>query len=155
MQPSLSNQIIGLAGLCQAVSLLQNLARHNKLQPELYHTTLASVANLNPESPLAVYGDDPANLAAGLQLIIDQLGDNTKKDVELSDSYNISPSPTRPLLVVWQTFTVSVSAAWVAAFRYMGNQIYSSKLPCSKKSGHCYWRQCALRYCGARQAVAG
>ncbi|WP_372625863.1 high frequency lysogenization protein HflD [Arsukibacterium sp.] len=84
MQPSLSNQIIGLAGLCQALSLLQNLARHNKLQPELYHTTLASVANLSPESPLAVYGNDPANLAAGLALIIDQLGDNTKKDVELT-----------------------------------------------------------------------
>lgn len=84
MQPSLSNQIIGLAGLCQAVSLLQNLARHNKLEPELYQTTLASVANLNPESPLAVYGDDLANLRPGLQLIIDQLGDKPKKDVELT-----------------------------------------------------------------------
>lgn len=84
MQPSLHNQIIGLAGLCQAVSLLQSLARQNKLEPELYKTTLASVANLTPESPLAVYGDDPANLSTGLQLIIDQLGDTPKKDVELT-----------------------------------------------------------------------
>jgi high frequency lysogenization protein len=84
MQPSLANQIIGLAGLCQAVSLLQSLARHNTLEPELYKTTLASVANLNPDSPLAVYGDDPANLTSGLQLIISQLGDTGKKDVELT-----------------------------------------------------------------------
>ncbi len=84
MQYSLSNQIIGLAGLCQAVSLLQSLARHNKLEPALYRTTLASVANLSPDSPLAVYGDNPANLSQGLQLIIDQLGDKPKKDVELT-----------------------------------------------------------------------
>ncbi|KKO46055.1 lysogenization regulator [Arsukibacterium ikkense] len=84
MQHSLANQIIGLAGLCQAVSLLQSLARHNKLDSGLYNTSLASIANLSPDSPLAVYGDDPANLTTGLQLIIDQLGDKPKKDVELT-----------------------------------------------------------------------
>ncbi|SNY51148.1 high frequency lysogenization protein [Arsukibacterium tuosuense] len=84
MQSSLSTQIIGLAGLCQAVSLLQSLARHNKLEPELYETTLASIANLNPESPLAVYGNDITRLRDGLQIIVTQLGDGTKRDVEFT-----------------------------------------------------------------------
>lgn len=84
MQSSLSTQIIGLAGLCQAVSLLQSLARHNKLEPELYETTLASIANLNPDSPLAVYGNDITRLRDGLQIIISQLGDGTKRDVEFT-----------------------------------------------------------------------
>ncbi|KKO49827.1 lysogenization regulator [Arsukibacterium sp. MJ3] len=84
MQPSLNTQIIALAGLCQAVSLLQSLARHNKLEPENYKISLASIANLAPTSPLAVFGDNLANIGTGLQLMIDQLGDTPKKDVELT-----------------------------------------------------------------------
>tara|TARA_R110002126_G_scaffold15185_10_gene62514 strand:- start:10938 stop:11567 length:630 start_codon:yes stop_codon:yes gene_type:complete len=84
MQPSLTTQIIALAGLCQAIRLLQSLARHNKLEPEVYQTTLASIANLNPDTPLAVYGNDPAKLQGGLQVITEQLGDTSNKDVEFT-----------------------------------------------------------------------
>jgi high frequency lysogenization protein len=84
MQPSFNTQIIALAGLCQAVSLLQSLARHNKLEPENYKISLASIANLAPATPLAVFGDNLANIGTGLQLMIDQLGDTPKKDVELT-----------------------------------------------------------------------
>ncbi|MDX1676745.1 high frequency lysogenization protein HflD [Arsukibacterium sp.] len=84
MQSSLTTQIIALAGLSQAVSLLQSLARHNKLDPQRYQTTLASIANLNPESPLAIYGGDINNLRGGLETIISQLGDSGNKDVEFT-----------------------------------------------------------------------
>ncbi|MDX1538786.1 high frequency lysogenization protein HflD [Arsukibacterium sp.] len=84
MQSSLSTQIIALAGLSQAICLLQSLARHNKLDPEQYQTTLASIANLTPESPLAVYGDDLSKISSGLQTIITQLGDSTNRDVEFT-----------------------------------------------------------------------
>ncbi|WP_019676578.1 high frequency lysogenization protein HflD [Arsukibacterium perlucidum] len=84
MQTSLSTQIIGLAGLSQAISLLQSLARHNKLDQELYQTTLASITNLNPDSPLAVYGDDLNLIRSGLQSVISQLGDSSNRDVEFT-----------------------------------------------------------------------
>ncbi|WP_213994700.1 high frequency lysogenization protein HflD [Arsukibacterium sp.] len=84
MQSSLSTQIIALAGLSQAIRLLQSLARQNKLEPELYQTTLASIANLNPDTPLAVYGNDLNNIRSGLQTMISQLGDNATRDVEFT-----------------------------------------------------------------------
>lgn len=84
MQESLSTQIIALAGLCQALKLVQQVARSTEQDKAALHVMLNSVAVIDAEQPLSIYGDDTANLATGLKLIVDQLGDKPQKDVELT-----------------------------------------------------------------------
>lgn len=84
MQYSLSTQIIALAALCQALKLVQQVARSNELDKEALSLILQSVAVIDAELPLQIYGDDAANLQDGFKLIVDQLGDKPQKDVELT-----------------------------------------------------------------------
>ncbi|MEH8020546.1 MULTISPECIES: high frequency lysogenization protein HflD [Rheinheimera] len=88
MQFSLSTQIIALAGLCQALKLVQQTARSTEPSSEqdkaALSVMLSSVAVLNADEPLLIYGNNAANLQTGLQIIIDQLGDKPQKDVELT-----------------------------------------------------------------------
>lgn len=84
MQYSLSTQIIALAALCQALKLVQQVARSSELDKEALSLILQSVAVIDAERPLQIYGDDTANLREGFKLIIDQLGDKPQKDVELT-----------------------------------------------------------------------
>ena len=84
MQYSLSTQIIALAGLTQALKLVQTVARSTTVDKELLSTMLHSVAVVDAEEPLQIYGNQPDNLKTGLQLIVDQLGDKPQKDVELT-----------------------------------------------------------------------
>lgn len=84
MQYSLSTQIIALAALCQALKLVQQVARSSELDKEALSLILQSVAVIDAERPLQIYGDDAANLQDGFKLIVDQLGDKPQKDVELT-----------------------------------------------------------------------
>lgn len=84
MQYSLSTQIIALAGLTQALKLVQTVARSTDIDKTLLSTMLHSVAVVDAEDPLQIYGNQPTNLKTGLQLIVDQLGDKPQKDVELT-----------------------------------------------------------------------
>ncbi|GAB57517.1 high frequency lysogenization protein HflD [Rheinheimera nanhaiensis] len=84
MQYSLSTQIIALAALCQALRLVQQVARSSELDKEALSLILQSVAVIDAERPLQIYGDDAANLREGFKLIVDQLGDKPQKDVELT-----------------------------------------------------------------------
>lgn len=84
MHYSLSTQIIALAGLCQALKLVQQVARSSELDKDALSLMLNSVAVIDAEQPLQIYGNEAANLRTGLQLIIDQLGDKPQKDVELT-----------------------------------------------------------------------
>lgn len=84
MQHSLSTQIIALAALCQALKLVQQVARSSELDKEALSLILQSVAVIDAERPLQIYGDDAANLQDGFKLIVDQLGDKPQKDVELT-----------------------------------------------------------------------
>jgi high frequency lysogenization protein len=84
MQHSLSTQIIALAGLCQTLKLVQQVARSNEQDAAAFSQVLHSVAVIDADAPLQIYGGDLANLHTGLQLIIDQLGDKPQKDVELT-----------------------------------------------------------------------
>lgn len=84
MQYSLSTQIIALAALCQALKLVQQVARSSELDKEALSLILQSVAVIDAELPLQIYGDDAANLQDGFKLIVDQLGDKPQKDVELT-----------------------------------------------------------------------
>ena len=84
MQPSLSTQIMALAGLCQALQLVQKVARSTEVDKEAMHTVLHSVAVLDADEPLQIYGGQLEQLSGGLKLIVDQLGDKPQKDVELT-----------------------------------------------------------------------
>ncbi|MEH8019270.1 high frequency lysogenization protein HflD [Rheinheimera muenzenbergensis] len=84
MQYSLSTQIIALAGLCQALQLVQKVARSAETSNEALTTMLSSVAVLSADEPLQIYGNQAENLTTGLKLIVDQLGDKPQKDVELT-----------------------------------------------------------------------
>lgn len=84
MQHSLSTQIIALAGLCQALKLVQQVARSNLQDKAALAMILNSVAIIDAEQPLQIYGNSVDNLKTGLTSIIDQLGDKPQKDVELT-----------------------------------------------------------------------
>ena len=84
MEYSLSTQIIALAGVCQALQLVQQVARGADINKDNLTTMLNSVAVLNADEPLQIYGNQSTNLLAGLTLIVDQLGDKPQKDVELT-----------------------------------------------------------------------
>lgn len=84
MQKTLANQVMALAGLCQSLQLVQQVARHSELNHDALAIMLNSVAVIDAEQPIQVYGNEPANLAAGLKVIVDQLGDKPQKDVELT-----------------------------------------------------------------------
>ncbi|MCB5226841.1 high frequency lysogenization protein HflD [Alishewanella sp. 16-MA] len=84
MEASLQTQLIALAGLCQAVKLVQTVARSSESQQGQLAIALGSVVNLNPAEPLDIYGGEMQNLRQGFELIIEQLADKPKKDVELT-----------------------------------------------------------------------
>ena len=58
MQASLETQIYALAGLCQAAKLVQKVARSTDSQQAQLEIILNSVINLNPATPLDIYGGD-------------------------------------------------------------------------------------------------
>lgn len=84
MQHTIENQVLALAGLCQALKLVQTTARSSEQDKDALATMLNSVAVVNAEQPLQIYGNDLANLQQGLQLIVDQQGDKSQKDIELT-----------------------------------------------------------------------
>jgi len=84
MQQTIHNQTMALAGICQALTSLQKVTRTAEISSNDLHYCLNSVANLNPKDPLDVYGGSYAHLQQGYQCLVWQLGDNPKKDVELT-----------------------------------------------------------------------
>jgi high frequency lysogenization protein len=84
MQYSLSTQIIALAGLCQALKLVQSVARSTQLDNSVFSQVLSSIAVTDADDPIQIFGNDISNLKTGLQTVVDQLGDKPQKDVELT-----------------------------------------------------------------------
>jgi high frequency lysogenization protein len=64
---------IALAGLFQATGLVEQLAKTGYVPTDAYRTSIESLFVLNPESTLDVYGNNLANLHAGLTLLRDLL----------------------------------------------------------------------------------
>lgn len=74
---TLSNQTVALAGLVQAVSLVQRLARTGMANGEGLETCVASIFKINADSVLDVYGGLD-RLKTGLQLLKQQLGGSSQ-----------------------------------------------------------------------------
>ncbi len=69
---------LALAGICQSAYLVQKLAHQGNCPTDALKTSLQSMMDLNPPSTLAVYGNDEANLRAGLESLLGILNNGTR-----------------------------------------------------------------------------
>ena len=85
MSHNLENQTLAFAGICQAASLVQQVARQGTIEDKATLTaTLNSILVTDAEQSADIYGGH-AQLALGYQTIIDQLSnDSARKNAELT-----------------------------------------------------------------------
>lgn len=74
---------LALAGLFQAVALVEQTAKTGQATPEAFITSINSILDLNPDTSLDVYGGDIKNLRTGLELLNELLIKNTPKHQDL------------------------------------------------------------------------
>ncbi|AEY02357.1 putative lysogenization regulator [Oceanimonas sp. GK1] len=85
MSHSLENQTLAFAGICQAVSLVQQVARQGTIEDKaVLSSTLNSILVTDAEQSADIYGGHH-NLRLGYQTLIEQLNpDSSKKNAELT-----------------------------------------------------------------------
>ncbi|MGF1739843.1 high frequency lysogenization protein HflD [Vibrio profundum] len=66
------DRTVAFAGLCQAVALVQEVAKNGHCDSHALETSLKAILNTNPSSTLAVYGTE-ADLKVGLETSIQLL----------------------------------------------------------------------------------
>ncbi|ASP49529.1 high frequency lysogenization protein HflD [Cognaticolwellia beringensis] len=82
---NLEKQTITMAAICQASVLVQKVARTGTVDESELAIMLNSIMVTSPNNILEVYSNDIAHLASGLNALIEQLGNQTKKkDPELT-----------------------------------------------------------------------
>lgn len=84
MQFSYTTQTLALAALCQAIRLVQQIARGDEANSAELELCLQSVSVQDAAEPVDIFGGKLANLATGYHVLQAQLGDNPKKDLELT-----------------------------------------------------------------------
>jgi len=77
MSNNFMEQTLALAGVIQAATLVDELARNGAINSEDLETTVKSILNTNPNSVLDVYGDIP-NLRIGLNGLRNLLSNESK-----------------------------------------------------------------------------
>ncbi|MGI2109222.1 high frequency lysogenization protein HflD [Shewanella frigidimarina] len=77
----LFERTMAFAGILQAIGQVQYLARHGESDKDALAATLNTILVTEPESTVEVY-QDKAILDNGYQLIQNQLGDGSNKDIE-------------------------------------------------------------------------
>jgi high frequency lysogenization protein len=84
MNVNIHNRTLALAGLFQAVRLVQQTARGEPRDKDTTAASIGSIFNTDPASVVDVYGDVKA-VRTGLELLVQQLGnDNKSRDIELT-----------------------------------------------------------------------
>lgn len=84
MSWSITDQTLAIAGVFQAVDLVQQLARSGYLEQEYFAHSLNSISKLDCSGPLDLFGE-PKNLALGLDTLLNQLGPYPeKRELELT-----------------------------------------------------------------------
>ena len=83
MTEPLFERTMAFAGILQAIGQVQYIARHGESDSEALGASLNTILVTNPESTADVY-QDKAILDAGYKLILNQLGDSSSKDVEVT-----------------------------------------------------------------------
>ncbi|MDP4537805.1 high frequency lysogenization protein HflD [Alkalimonas collagenimarina] len=84
MQPSITTQTMALAAICQALTLVKAVAKTTDVDQHELDTILSSVAILEAETPEDIYGGSLTTLQTGYKVLLQQLGDNPNKDVEVT-----------------------------------------------------------------------
>lgn len=82
MSHNFSKSNLAFAGVCLAAHQVRELSRHGRLDSDLLAGTLKTVLVTDPEQPEDVYAD--CDLRLGYQTLIDQLGNEGRKDVDLT-----------------------------------------------------------------------
>ncbi|MEC4725401.1 high frequency lysogenization protein HflD [Shewanella sp. D64] len=83
MSELLDERTMAFAGILQAISQVQHIARHGNSNKDSLAASLNTVLVTNPDSTSDVYADK-VELNKGYQLIVNQLGDSKDKDVEVT-----------------------------------------------------------------------
>lgn len=73
MSKNLREITLALAGVVQAASLVEQVAKTGYVQANAYKCSIDSLLDLNPASTLAIYGGDVQNLRPGLEALRDML----------------------------------------------------------------------------------
>ncbi|WP_318461145.1 high frequency lysogenization protein HflD [Photobacterium leiognathi] len=76
------DRTIAFAGICQAVKLVQEVARNGNCDNDILAATLNSIVETNPSNTIAVYGNE-ANLRMGLESMIRDI-DNSSSGSEIT-----------------------------------------------------------------------
>lgn len=66
---TLYDRTIAFAGICQAVALVQQVARNGQCDSDAFETALKTITNMNPRNTLDVFGDE-SNLKLGLETLV-------------------------------------------------------------------------------------
>ncbi|VEI46150.1 lysogenization regulator [Actinobacillus equuli] len=75
---------LAFAGVCQAVSLVQQFAHRGSADRDVFSHSIKSLLATQPESTLAVFGDQLSHLKTGLETVQAQMGSpNGKLDTEI------------------------------------------------------------------------
>ncbi|MCL1089316.1 high frequency lysogenization protein HflD [Shewanella profunda] len=83
MNEQLVNRTMAFAGILQAIAQVQHLARHGELDNTELAASLNTILVTEPDNTADVYPDKVV-LQKGYMLILNQLGDNSQKDVEVT-----------------------------------------------------------------------
>jgi len=81
---TLSDRVLALAGVFQAAKLVQELAKGGQANAQDMETSLQSLLVDKPDTVLDVYGKQVENLRTGLICLHEQLGPDSRKDIELT-----------------------------------------------------------------------
>jgi high frequency lysogenization protein len=79
---SIENNTIALAGIFQASELVRQIARQGMLDQAPFETSIQSVLKINADSITDVYSG-LSGIKPGLQVLCQQLGNETKRDMEV------------------------------------------------------------------------
>ncbi|MDU0354718.1 high frequency lysogenization protein HflD [Paraglaciecola aquimarina] len=74
---------IALAGLCQAVAMVKQVARKSEFDQAALATCIRSITVTDPSNTEEVFGDI-GQLSLGYKTILEQLGNQSNKDVEIT-----------------------------------------------------------------------
>lgn len=77
--PNYYDITLALAGVCQAVKLVDQLAIEGQADQSALNISLNSLLAMAPHNTLAVFGGDERNLKLGLQTLIEQLNSGDTK----------------------------------------------------------------------------
>ncbi|MCL9774364.1 high frequency lysogenization protein HflD [Vibrio methylphosphonaticus] len=82
MANTLYDRTIAFAGICQAVALVQNMAKDGHCDSDAFETSLKAITNINPSNTLSVFGSE-SDLKVGLECLVNGI-DSTPTGSEIT-----------------------------------------------------------------------